>query len=355
MPNRDLRRGPTESDVAAAAGVSQSAVSRAFTPGASIAPGKRKLILEAAARLGFHTNLMARSLATRHSNIVALAVSSLENPFYVQVVKELSGQLRDSGRNILLFTAPPESEADPALERVLSYQVDALILTATTASPELAAQCQRAGVPIVQINRDSELAGVSTVRGENRLAGARIAAFLMAGGHRRFGFVGGTEQSGISRARREGYEEYLSTHGVRGVGTAPGGYTFEGAAAAARTLLAAKARPDAIFCASDYMAFAVLDVARREFGLTVPEQLSVVGFDDVPEASRPEYNLTTYAQPAAALVAEAIKIIDQRLNKPGTRALRREVRGDLIVRGSARVPRSGVEAAGGRLIWHTDT
>lgn len=344
-------RAPTEFDVAKAAGVSQSAVSRAFTPGASVAEPTRKKILQAAQMLGYQPNLMARSLATRRSNIVGLAIDYLENPFYAQVVKELSDRLRETGRHILLFTTPSHGQVGPAVESVLSYQIDALIMTATTASLDLALQCQKAGVPIVQINRESKLPGISTVRGENQRAGELVAAFLASGGHRRFAFVGGTRDSSTGKVREDAFTGHLKALGVGEVRIVYGNYTFEGAAAAARTLFQGDQPPDAVFCASDYMAFAVLDVARREFGLKVPGDVSVVGFDDVPEASHSAYDLTTFSQPAAALVEEAIKIIDAMIAEPGRRAQRREVRGQLIVRGSARLPESGLHHSGDHRVW----
>lgn len=344
-------RSPTESDVAALAGVSQSAVSRAFTPGASVAEATRKKVLQAAQTLGYQPNLMARTLATKRSNIIGLAIASLENPFYAHVVKELSEQLRATGRHILLFTTDPDGTADPMLERVLSYQVDALVLTATTSSLDLAMQCQKAGVPIVQINRDSKVPGISTVRGENRKGGERIADFLVAGGHKRFAFIAGTKQSGTSDARQDGFTSRLVEHGVKRVRMAHGNYTYEGAAAATRDLLDVAQRPDAIFCASDYMAFAAIDVVRREFGLRVPQDVSIVGYDDVHEARHSGYDLTTYSQPAAAMVAEAIAIIDLLIAEPTRRALRREVKGQLIVRGSARVPPDGVSVRDGLNVW----
>lgn len=332
------RKAPTESDVAKLAGVSQSAVSRAFTPGASVAPATREKIHEAARELGYQPNMMARTLATKRSNIIALAISYLENPFYAQVVLELSQKLRETGRHILLFTTSPDGKADPALENVLSYQVDALILTATTASHELAAQCQAAGVPVVQINRESKLPGISTVRGQNELAGTKIAEFLHSGSHKRYAFIGGTPESGTSKTRENAYTNRLKELGVDEVLVRYGNYTFEGAANAIRELLSLPEPPDAVFCASDYMAFAVLDVAKREFGLKVPDQLSVVGFDNVPAANRFAWALTTYSQPAAMLVDAAIEIIDTAIENPGRRAQRREVGGELILRGSAKLP-----------------
>ena len=339
MNSKDsTHRAPTESDVAQAAGVSQSAVSRAFTPGASIAVATRAKILAAAEDLGYQPNLMARSLATRRSNIVALSIAYLENPFYAQVVKVLSDRLRETGRHILLFTTATEGQIDPAIEQVLSYQVDSVIMTATLASPELAAQCRKSGVPIVQINRSSKLAGVSTVFGENYRAGRIVGAFLAAGQHKRFGFIGGAESSHTSRQRLDGFHDALAEAGLHELENAHGHNNFEGAAAATRKFLSMKTRPDALFCASDYMAFAALDVARREFGLNVPEQLSVVGFDDVPEASHAAYDLTTFSQPAATLVEEAISIIDGMRGQSPPRAKHVQVEGKLVVRGSARIP-----------------
>jgi len=259
--------------------------------------------------------------------------------------------LRETGRHILLFTTSMDATAETELERVLSYQVDALILTATTATLELTLHCQKNGIPIVQINRESNLPGISTVRGENQRAAEQIAAFLVAGGHQRFAFIGGTTGSSVSQTRQKAFARHLNSLGFNEVAVAFGDYTFEGAAAAARELLSAKPAPDAIFCASDYMAFAALDVAKREFLLRVPENLSIVGIDDVPEAGHSGYDLTTYSQPAAAMAEEAIRIIDSQTAKPGRRAQRREVRGQLILRGSARLPKAGVLTKDGKKIW----
>ncbi len=348
-----VRRAPTETDVAKLAGVSQSAVSRAFTPGASIAKATREKILKAAESIGYRTNLVARSLATRRSNIVALAISNLENPFYAQMATELSERLRQTGRHILLFTNSAGGTADPELERVLRYQVDALILTATTASAELTRQCRAIGIPIVQINRESKISGISTVRGENQRAAEQIAQFLIAGGHRHFAFIGGNEESSTSEIRQRAFVDYLGSVGFGEVQIAFGDYSFQGAAAATRKLLRAKKPIDAIFCASDYMAFAAMDVVKREFGLRVPQDISIVGVDDVPEASHAAYDLTTYSQPAASLAEEAIKIIDQQIAHPGRRAQRREVRGQLILRGSARLPDHSIFTIDGKKIWQS--
>jgi len=285
MKKNNNSRPPTATDVAKRAGVSQPVVSRAFMPDANIAKKTREKVLKAAKELGYHPNMLARSLRINKSNIIALAISYLENPFYAQVVKELSERLRETDRHILLFTAPDDNQADPALAKVLNYQVEALIMSGTKASKELAESFKKNGVPIVQINRKSIYSGVSTVQGEDHDAGRIIGEHLLAGGHKRFGFVSGIAGSSTSFSRLEGYQEYLQSHGVDNVQIAYGDNTFEAAANAVRQLLSSKTPPDAIFCASDYMAFAALEVAKNEFGLKIPEDLSVVGFNDVPDRS----------------------------------------------------------------------
>lgn len=344
------RGQPRESDVAALAGVSQSAVSRAFTPGSSVAPDTRKQILRAAKKLGYHPNLIARSLSTKRSNIIGLAIGSLENPFYAEVVKELSERLSATGRHILLF-ASGAADSGEEMSAFLSYQIDALVLTATSPSEALVRDCRKAGVPVVLINRDTDLAGVSVVRGEYRRGSETVAAFLIAGGHRRYAFIGGAATSSVSMSRQVPFQDYVARHAGRAVAVRYGDYTFAGAAAAARELLGLAERPDAIFCASDNMAFGVLDVAEREFKLRRRIDISVVGFDDVRDARQPAYDLTTFSQPPEALAANAIEIIDAQLRKRAARPERREVGGELIIRGSARIPAEGVVEKGEIRIW----
>ena len=141
--------------------------------------------------------------------------------------------------------------------------------------------------------------------------------------------------------------------GRKNIAFAYGNYTFEGAAAATRQILSVPKPPDAIFCASDYMAFAALDVVKREFGLKIPQDVAIVGVDDVPESGHAVYDLTTYSQPAAAMAMEAIKIVDSQIARPGRRAQRREVHGQLILRASTRMPENGVLTIDGKKIWQS--
>ena len=335
-------RPATASDVAKLAKVSQSAVSRTFTPGASVSDTTRARVLAAAVQLNYTPNHLARSLSTQHSKIVGVALTYLDNQFYPQVLQCLSDELGKAGYRVLLFITHGRSEADPALEELLRYRVDALILASTSLSSRLAAECARVGVPVVMFNTigaDSTTPGIS---GSNELGGRTIASYLVAGGHQRFAFLAGAGESSTTREREHGFVNRLAELGHARLFREKGYYTFEGALAATRCLLKRAKRPDAIFCANDHMAMAALQVARIEFGLEPGRDVSIVGFDDVDIARWPGFSLTTYSQPVTAMVAETIRILRQLLAGRAPTSLRTQVPGRLIVRGSARQPTSGI-------------
>jgi DNA-binding LacI/PurR family transcriptional regulator len=350
----NAKRPATAIDVARLAGVSQSAVSRAFTPGASIAEATRARVEDAARTLAYRPNAIARSLITRRSRIIGVASAYLQNQFYPEVFEVLSRALQARGYHILLFTAQADRHADPVLEEVLAYRVDGLILASTTLSSALAENCREAGVPVLLFNRTSRAAGVSSVTGENLRGGRLIAEFLHRAGHRRPAFLAGIENSSTSRDRERGFAGWFAQQRlpppIRDVGL----YRFDAAAAAARRLLARDDRPDAIFCANDHMAIAVSEVARHEFGLRIPRDLSLVGFDDTGPARWPSFSLTSFSQPVAPMVEAAVTAICEQIEQPGAPVRQTVIPGELVVRGSARVPADGCVSLGGTLVWRAE-
>ncbi len=345
------RRPVTATDVARRAGVSQSAVSRAFTPGASIAEETRKRVEEAARALGYRPNAIARSLTTRRSRIIGVAAAYLQNQFYPEVLEAMSRGLRARGYQLLLLMPEHGRHADPLLEEVMAWQVDGLILASTTLSSALADQCRSAGIPVLLFNRTTPNAPVSSVTGENRRGGRCIAELLAAGGHRRFGFVAGIENSSTSRDREDGFTTWLTAHGFEPPLRATGDYSFEAAAAAARDLLRHPERPDAIFCANDHMAIAVAEVARHEFGLRIPQDLALVGFDDTAPASWRSYALTSFSQPLQPMVDAAVALVCEMIENPAAPMRQEVVPGELVLRDSTRLPATGWIERDGRRLW----
>ena len=331
-------RRPTAHDVARLAGLSQSAVSRAFTPGASISDAARLKVQWAAQALGYRPNLIARSLITERSGTIGIALGYMENQFYPAILDALAAAFGRAGYRLLLFTQDPHDDTDPMLDEVLRYRVDAVVVASIRLTSRFAEECAKANVPVVLINRRTDKEVASSVTGENQEGGGRIAAFLAAGAHERFCFMAGLEDSSTSREREEGFRSALQQGGRSAPVRVVGHYDAAAARVAAASLLGERHRPDAIFCANDHMAFATIETARHEFGLEVGRDLSIVGFDDVPLAAWPSFALTTFSQPIQAMVQRVVEITLGHLEPGGSGPVHATVPGALVVRRSARLP-----------------
>jgi len=308
----------TAYDVAKLANVSQSAVSRAFTKGASVAPSTRARILAAAEQLGYHPNAMARSLTTSRSRIIGLVMSYLDNQFYPLVIERLSQALQRDGYHLLLFISET-GDADVFLPDILQYQVEGIVLASTALSSSLAQNCSEAGVPVVLFNRvaKDEYEGrfaPSSVTSDNFGGAKRIGELLVQSGHKKISYLAGFENSSTSQLRESGLLEALVEAGMKLHSRAVGGYDFAGAQAAVRSLFqSGSERPDALFVANDHMAMAALETLRSELKLKVPGDVSLVGFDDVPQATWPSFALTTVRQDVDAMVSATKKLLFDQL------------------------------------------
>lgn len=345
----------TSSQVAEHAGVSQSAVSRTFTPGASISPKTRAKVLAAAKELGYRPNAIARSLITNRSRIIAVVMAYLENLFYPDVLEELGRRLAAENYHVLLFTGFNDRDSDPVFDQLMQYRVDGIILASTSLSSELAEECETAGIPVVLFNRTTEKDVVSSVTTKNFEGGRLVGEFLVAGGHRTFGYISGLANSSTNRDRFMGYEEALARHGIDHIEVRTGNYSRTEAQVAARELLSLPNRPEAIFVANDHMAVAVMDVARYEFGISIPEDLSIVGYDDVGPARWPSYGITSVTQPIGGMVEATVDILMDQIASGDIEAHHRVISGEMIVRTSARLPQTGIVEIDGQQIYRPDS
>jgi DNA-binding LacI/PurR family transcriptional regulator len=315
-----MRSKATAQDVAKLASVSQSAVSRTFTPGASVSEDTRARVMIAAKSLGYRPNAMARSLITRRSRIIALVMGYLENQFYPLVIEKLSQKLQKQGYHVLMFISDGD-ETDGVLDEILQYQIDGIVIASAMLSPDLARQCADSGVPVVLFNRVPDTSAfarhtTSSVTSDNREGGRMVAQLLLARGHKRIAFLAGLEKSSTNLERERGFNEVLAQAGVSVFRREVGHYSFERARDAARALFAgapAAKRPDAEFVANDHMAIAAMDVLRHELGLRVPEDVSVIGFDDVPQAAWGAYRLTTVVQQVEPMVEATVELLHEQM------------------------------------------
>jgi DNA-binding LacI/PurR family transcriptional regulator len=329
------RRRPTSYDVARLAGVSQSAVSRCFRPGNSISEEKRKAILKAAAKLGYEPNVFASSLITKRSNLVAILISNLTNLYYPQVLAELTQRLDAQGIRVLLFALQNEGDAGKVLPQMWRYRVDGAIAAARLSAEQLA-QFQKHQVPVVLYNRSAENDAVPSVFCDS-VGGERLLVDrLVSAGHRRFTILSGPQDSYVGNQRVEGALARLSHHGLKAE-VLVGRFDHESGAEGLRAALMQKQRPDALICANDLMAIGAMDAARNEYGLSIPDDLSIVGFDGVEPAAWPSYQLTTIRQPVRRMTEAAVTMLLERIANTKLPPEVRSFTGALIEGRSARL------------------
>jgi DNA-binding LacI/PurR family transcriptional regulator len=327
----------TSLEVAALAGVSQSAVSRVFTPGSSVSKKTAEKVRAAAEQLGYRPNVLARSLKSGKSRIIGLVVAYLENYFYPEMVERLSADLQKEGYHVLIFLAPVASaNVDQIVRELMDYQVDGIVLASVAMSSDLAARCKATGLPVVLFNRRHTDPSLSSVTTDNFAGGRAMADYLCSLGHQRIAYIAGFSGASTQIDREAGFVAGLADHGQTLFARAEGNFDHAAAQAAARDLFARPNRPDAVFVANDHMAFAVMDVLRFELGLRVPEDVSVAGFDDVPPAAWPAYNLTTYRQHADQMVAETVALLMFSINAGEAEPRQIVLPGALKIRGSTR-------------------
>lgn len=327
----------TALEVAAKAGVSRSAVSRVFTPGASVSKTTADKVRQAADALGYRPNVLARSLITGRSRIIGLVVAYLENQFYPEAIERLSKSLQEQGYHLLVFMASNEAEeTEGVIQELLDYQVDGIIAASVGLSNDLTQRCAATGIPVVLFNRSQPDMGLSSVTSANFEGGRKLADFLVAGGHKRIGHIAGWEGASTQNEREAGFVAALQDHGMTLCARTCGNFSLEGAKAAAREMFGGDTAPDAVFVANDHMAFGVMDVLRFELGLRIPQDVSVVGYDDVSLSAWPSYDLTTVRQPANQMVAHTVEILLDRIEDQDAPAKHVALDGPLIIRGSAR-------------------
>ena len=329
----------TSLQVAKLAGVSQSAVSRVFTKGASAAPATVDKVKKAAAELGYRPNVLARAMITGKSRIIGLVVAYLDNQFYPEALERLSNALQAEGYHILIFTVPNSTDGiDTVVQDLVDYQVDGIIAASVSMSSELAGLCQTAGIPVVLFNRGQPGNGMSAVTSANVKGAAMATQALIDAGHSRIAHIAGWEGSLTGRDRREGFERAMAGANLTPFAIVDGMFNRDIAAASTHQLMAGDVRPDAIFVGNDHMAFAVMD-AIRTIGLRVPEDVSVIGYDDVPLASWPAYDLTTVRQPVNRMVEATVATLLSQITGTDSYTQTIEIEGPLIQRGSSNPPK----------------
>ena len=334
--DKNSRRSATSYDVAELAGVSQSAVSRVFQESASASKAMRDRVMTAANKLGYRPNAIARGLITQRSNMVAVVISQQTNLYYPEVLVQLTQRFSGCGIRVLLFTLDHEKDIDSLLETMLQYRVDGIVTAAMLSAGQLET-IENAGIPVIFYNRTLPEALVNSVRCDQEEGERWLVGELVKAGHKTFSIISGPEDSPVSTERTSGAMQKLRELGIEDVTIVIGDYGYESGRHAFSELVSRLgAPPDAVIAANDVMAIGCIDEARDAFGLRVPQDLSVVGFDGVGPASYSAYDLSTVRQPVGRMSKAAVSMLIERIENPDLTPEKRVFSGDRIRGGSAK-------------------
>ena len=330
---------PTIHDVAKRAGVSKSLVSLVMQESPYVSDERRAAVLQAVEELGYRPNAMARGLVQQRSNVLGVMLSNLHNPFFADVVTGIEAEALERGYRAFFNTGirVPEREAI-ALETLLQLQADGLILAGTLLDMRTINQAGKA-VPIVLISRATRSKHVDSVAGDERL-GARIAVdYLVSLGHSRIAHIDGGRGAGAKR-RRRGFEAAMEAHDLEPIVTA-GSYTEDGGSDGVQNLLGNDQHPTAIFAPNDLAALGCLQ-ALADAGRSVPDDVSLVGYDNAWLAGLQHISLTTIDQPRHELGTTAVELLMERLEGGRKDSRHIVLEPSLVVRATTASPARGL-------------
>lgn len=307
-------------DVANFAGVSTSAVSRTFTKGASVSRDTRTKVVDAARVLGYQPNVLARSLTTKRTELIGLISNNFENPLFLEIFDHFTRRLQQRGLRPLLVNLTEGEPPDGALNMLLQYSVDGVIIASSSLHRKLLKACAVARLPAVQaFGRPGGRTRTNVVAADNVQGGRAAAELFCERGYRRVAFLGGPIGATSTEDRRRGFRERLLEEGLLPIVEVYGKSFSYGAGRVLMRRLIQSGGIDGVFCGDDILAIGAIDTC-RELGMSVPRDIGIVGFDDMPMASWRAYNLTTIRQPVADIIGAAIELIISIVDEPSRAA-----------------------------------
>ncbi len=313
----EFSRQVTALDVAKHAGVSRSAVSRTFTPGASVSASTREKVMKAADELGYRVNQLARSLINKRSDLVGIVAANMDNPFRAQQVEHMARELVEQNFRPILLPAEGEENPSRVIGMLLEYNVSGVIVTSDTPPQSICQECVSLGVPMVLINKGEIDASVDRVLLDNETSGRIAARHLYDKGCRQLASIGSDKPSYSLSVRVKSFQAACKELGMN----TPGHFSapisdYNGGFTAAEAMLRDMPDVDGAFCITDYMALGSLDYFRLKSDRKVPDDLKVIGCDDILQASWAGYDLTTIRQDTRLLAKQVVGALTARFKNP---------------------------------------
>ncbi|MDD9909100.1 MAG: LacI family DNA-binding transcriptional regulator [Ahrensia sp.] len=326
----------TLKDVAERAGVSRSAVSRAFTEGASVSGRTRQKVYAAAEELGYSPNALASGLTTGRTKLVGLVSDNFHNPLFLEIFDLFTRGLQSRGLRPLLVNLSGERDPQNSLRMLRQYSVDGVIVASSTLPPDFTRSFRGATIPIVHsFGRKAEKPDVHVVGIDNHACGAMAARTLLARGYTSLGFLGGPEEATSTQDRLAGFLQVLKGRkGISVTHSFADGYAFTAGREEMLRLLSGDPA-EAYFCGDDVLSVGALS-ALQTLGMSAPADVGIIGLNDMEMASWPNINLSTIRQPIEDIIDASIELIVNMLDDPERMPESRLFRCDVIERGTLR-------------------
>lgn len=309
-------------DVARHAGVSRSAVSRTFTEGASVSEETREKVLQSARALGYQVNHLARGLIQSRSNIVCLVTADAHGPFRASLVHTISRRLQENGKvPILIIADESEENITSALDRIFQYRADVTIVLSGTPPRAITQGCLSNGQQVIHINRNDPDVGPDRIIFDHETAAHRAFDIFQKAKIKRPALITSTRGTPSLIARQNAFLEAAGKAGVNNVSVyVESGEPYDCGRAIGQRILdpdtGISPRPDGAFCLSDLIALGFIDAARGYHRLSVPDDIAVVGFDDIPQAHWKGYDLTTFRQSPDDVADAILHLMQSREENP---------------------------------------
>jgi len=306
----------TLKDVALKAGVSTSAVSRTFTDGASVSEKMRRKVERAAAELGYSPNFLARSLTTRRTKLIGLVSNNFHNPIFLEVFDLFTRGLQDLGLRPLLVNLSSETDPANSVAMLRQYSVDGVIVASSTLPPAFSKAFRDKGIPVVNtFGRYADSPDVHIVGIDNVAAGRLAARELVARGHESVGFLGGPEAATSTQDRHRGFADEIAQHPEIGCSHSfATAYSFQAGRTEMLRLLES-GHAEAYFCGDDVLSIGALS-AIIDAGLRVPDDIGIIGLNDMEMAGWENIALNTIRQPIKQIVESSLELMVTMLEDP---------------------------------------
>lgn len=306
----------TLKEVAERAGVSRSAVSRTYTPGASVSEKTRRKVQKAARELGYSPNALASSLTTGRTKMIGLISNNFSNPVFLTVFDQFTRGLQQRGLRPLLVNLTDETDPDHSVQMLRQYSVDGVIVASSTLPPAFSKAFRDAGMPVVHsFGRYSNTPEVHIVGIDNVECGRMAARTLIARGYHRVAFMGGPETATSTQDRRTGFLSEMSAHPhVQVTSSYASAYSFDAGRQEMARLLTGP-RAEAYFCGDDVLSIGAMS-SIADAGLSVPDDIGVIGLNDMEAAGWQNIALTTIHQPFRQIIASSIELVVAMLEEP---------------------------------------